>query len=911
MDAFGGNVTTVQSTRTTMPEAVGKEIPTLGRGASRRASMADDVTHVQSQTREGAATFVSTEVAGRVDGVEPFSETYRQQTHHYLENLLQGDARIDCAGLLRTSTAEDKSKLNDLARVMHGVENAIADEPDKQQSLRSVKEAFGKFVKESKARSGKGKAFCHSENSKYQALCKEVASLAKSIGAERITTHFRENSVNPALGKFVEAKIGKHNLSNPRDLMDKHAADASSRMVNHAVDMFGQARDPSVAVHELAHALTLEAKADQLLRNLKPGMPADASPAASEPQAADEPPVDRDQGDVDEQSQPPAPNNGGIVFSPVIHGAQASVSVDMTPFADAMRDVADAIRELKERRLPQQPSESGSTSADNRSASDDVRKGNSIHQAAVSPATVPPAPPHPEHTGGSPELAAAADEPTRTDSATGAWVRGEDGRRTVARENPTVRTTEGSSRLDPFSTRGGKSTVAPEMRFELPKSALGAKEDFSALGATLRSISQPIRPASQNVAIPAGTPSGGGERNVESTLLRRGSETNTSADEAEEAGLRRMTPLADRAEGPRASLNRSESVAQGNQTVRTAEGASRLDPFGTLGDKPAVAPEMRFELPKSALDAKEDFSALRAALRSTSQPVRTASQKVAISAGTPSGGGNRNVESALSRRRSEAVADALLELKEQRPPQQPSESGSTSADNRSASDDVRKRNPNPNPNPNPIHQAAVSPATVPPTPPHPEHTGGSPELAAAADEPTRTDSATGAWVRGEDGRWTVARENPTVRTTEGSKRRDPFSTRGDKSAIAPEMRLELPKSALGAKEDFSALRAALRSTSQPVRPASQKAVGPTHDSSGTRNIGSSTLRDGGETAGSASKVDATVAMPTTRSDDNEERSRNNVNADRREVPQVKQARGFDKVTPPQRLVTTEGFSRNS
>ncbi|SIT44962.1 hypothetical protein BN2475_510038 [Paraburkholderia ribeironis] len=236
--------------------------------ASTPARMAEAVASVGSGkagSQDGTKVCAVHQETTRASDDRSFATKNLDDAHRQLEGLV-ADKGIDYHRLLATSVDADRSIVNDLARVVHALDQSISDSATsvQKQNFEGVKQAFAKFIVTAVELRKRGGPFCNERNLKYNEFRQKLVSLTRSIGPEKVVRDFREKVVNAAM---TDCALGEHSLANPRALMDWHAAYAQQRMSVHAARTSRNATYPGVAIETLVQALCHEAKADQLLRD--------------------------------------------------------------------------------------------------------------------------------------------------------------------------------------------------------------------------------------------------------------------------------------------------------------------------------------------------------------------------------------------------------------------------------------------------------------------------------------------------------------------------------------------------------------------------------------------------------------------------------------------------------------------
>ncbi|AOJ10172.1 hypothetical protein [Burkholderia mayonis] len=440
----------------------------------------------------------------------PHGATSLEQARTYL-NELAGDRHGALTTLVARLNGHDRRALDHLALTVHALHLTV-DDASHAKTFAGIGDALASFLAaaaRSGAKSGPmSRDLCVEGNKDYRKLCECVGALLRTDGiADAMFGRARERG-DAAADALVSERLGGRMDGHVRanGMVNRHGGDAQLRMADAAQRFALGARHATNLVDMVGTALELLGRTDQLLNDVSlkrpPADPGGAratggEPAAPrggpEPGAAPQPaaPVvvnnhnennvnvnldgleklvgdlgrmmgalltrmdafdpSRAQRPADDANGPVRERTGGhstVVKSPVSF-AQTSNVTPGSPSADARIEL-DGDR-------PGSRQAGSSTVLQNgllQTGSPRVPVDGARHDAPASAASEPSVDrrmPPPATV----ERGVGADAPP-----TGAWRRGDDGKWRMDRADPVVRTTEGATRIDPFSRVGARATPA-------------------------------------------------------------------------------------------------------------------------------------------------------------------------------------------------------------------------------------------------------------------------------------------------------------------------------------------------------------------------------------------------------------------------------------------------------------------
>lgn len=396
----------------------------------------------------------------------------------------------DRGGALTTLVAQlnghDRRALDHLALTVHALHLSV-DDASHAKTFAGIGDALASFLAAAARANAKPgstpRDLCVEGNKGYRKLCECVGALLRSDGiANALFGRARERG-DAAADTLVSERLGGRMDGHVRTngMVNRHGGDAQRRMADAAQRFALGARHATNLVDMVGTALELLGRTDQLLNDVSLKRPA-AEPGG--PRASGGGPA-APAGPASGAAQQPA--------APVVvnNHNENNVNVNLDGLERLVGDLGKMMGALLERMGAYDPSHTRPAAPDANGPAP-VRTGG--HTTVVkSPVSVArtsnngapgspaadgtrgdaPMPPALSATPTTPAMSPAGgpsmDERTPATntlergagnggaSPTGAWRRGDDGGWRMARGNPVVRTTEGATRIDPFSRVGARA----------------------------------------------------------------------------------------------------------------------------------------------------------------------------------------------------------------------------------------------------------------------------------------------------------------------------------------------------------------------------------------------------------------------------------------------------------------------
>lgn len=399
----------------------------------------------------------------------------------------------DRGGALTTLVAQlnghDRRALDHLALTVHALHLSV-DDASHAKTFAGIGDALASFLATAARANAKPgstpRDLCVEGNKGYRKLCECVGALLRSDGiANALFGRARERG-DAAADTLVSERLGGRMDGHVRTngMVNRHGGDAQRRMADAAQRFALGARHATNLVDMVGTALELLGRTDQLLNDVSLKRPAAEPGGPRAPGGGPAAPAGPASGAAQQPAAPVVVNNHN----------ENNVNVNLDGLERLVGDLGKMMGALLERMGAYDPSHTRPAAPDANGPAP-VRTGGhttvvkspvsvartSNNGAPGSPAAdgtrgeapMPPAlsatPTTPTTPAMSPAGGPSMDERTPATntlergagnggaSPTGAWRRGDDGGWRMARGNPVVRTTEGATRIDPFSRVGARA----------------------------------------------------------------------------------------------------------------------------------------------------------------------------------------------------------------------------------------------------------------------------------------------------------------------------------------------------------------------------------------------------------------------------------------------------------------------
>ncbi|KVN16189.1 MULTISPECIES: hypothetical protein [unclassified Burkholderia] len=566
---------------------------------------------------------------------QPHGATSLEQARAYLGELA-GERRGALTTLVAQLGGHDRRALDHLAMTVHALHLTV-DDASHATTFAGIGDALASFLAAAAragARNGSAsRDLCVEGNKDYRKLCERVGALLRADGvASAMFGRARERG-DAAAGALVSERLGGRMDGHVRTngMVNRHGGDAQLRMADAAQRFALGARHATNLVDMVGTALDLLGRTDQLLNDValkRPGADPGADPggAPTAPHGG------------------PAPDATPQSVAPVVvnNHNENNVNVNLDGLEKLVGDLGRMIGALLTRMDASDPPRA-------QRPADDAN-GPARARATVVKAPVPfarasngaPGSPPADARGDAPAPVASAPSvdrrmppPATVDRGvgadappTGAWRRGDDGKWRMDRADPVVRTTEGATRIDPFSRVGTRVTPGAGAAGALHGGATGSAEpriaDVRAQGAGRDADGARVARSNDSNGRSGGQP-----------IDERAADAADAAD-ARSGGTGDSAPGMPPATG---SWSRDPASgkwvrAGGDAPLRSTEGFSRIDPFA--GSRRNVSASMSASAPALSSSSSSSFAtASTPAAPTVASRVTSSDASIAASDGGP------------------------------------------------------------------------------------------------------------------------------------------------------------------------------------------------------------------------------------------------------------------------------------
>ncbi|AIC90498.1 hypothetical protein BTRA_3626 [Burkholderia thailandensis USAMRU Malaysia  len=498
---------------------------------------------------------------------------------------LAGDRRGALTTLVAQLNGHDRRALDHLALTVHALHLTV-DDASHAKAFAGIGDALASFLAaaaRSNAKPGSTpRDLCVEGNKDYRTLCERVGGLLRTDGiADAMFGRARERG-DAAADALVSERLGGRMDGHVRTngMVNRHGGDAQLRMADAAQRFALGARHATNLVDMVGTALELLGRTDQLLNDVSLKRPAADPGGPRAPGGEPAGPAGPASGAAQQPAAPVVVNNHN----------ENNVNVNLDGLEKLVGDLGKMMGALLERMGAHDPSHAQPAARD---ANGRVHVRTGGHATVVkSPVSVartsnggapgspaadgtrgdapmPPMPPASPAGGPSVDGRTPATNTVERSagnggaSPTGAWRRADDGGWRMARGNPVVRTTEGATRIDPFSRVGARPASGA--------GATGARRDAAGAATQRSAVSETGGGAADATALRGG--GGAVPGGVAGRVERRIPDVRAGGPERDAPG--------ERAAGPNGSNGRS--VGQPMAGHAPAGGSDAVDSADASG----------------------------------------------------------------------------------------------------------------------------------------------------------------------------------------------------------------------------------------------------------------------------------------------------------------------------------------